>query len=248
MPRSDVDVVVVGGGAAGVAAARRLRQAGVDCLIVEARGRLGGRAFTITNESGFALDLGCGWLHSADRNPWVKIAQDHARVVTPDPAPMGVRPTATAPPRPALTHIPATERARAARGAAAPEPALTPGPNRPAAPRLAPDATSTSPASRLASRVKIVPLAEPPRGARVGAWSPPTPAALGMGAAIATAILLAIDRKLLIPLLIVAGVMGARAIARLPTGALRETLLADPGPDDDVNDLEKRVRRLAKRA
>jgi hypothetical protein len=68
-----------------------------------------------------------------------------------------------------------------------------------------------------------------------------------MGAAIATAILLAIDRKLLIPLLIAAGVMGARAIARLPR-ALRETLLADPGPDDDVNDLEKRVRQLAKRA
>jgi monoamine oxidase len=76
MPRSEVDVVVVGGGAAGVAAARRLRAAGVDCLIVEARGRLGGRAFTITDESGFALDLGCGWLHSADRNPWVKIAQE----------------------------------------------------------------------------------------------------------------------------------------------------------------------------
>jgi monoamine oxidase len=81
MPGSDVEVVVVGGGAAGVAAARRLRQAGVDCLIVEARGRLGGRAWTITDQSGFALDLGCGWLHSADRNPWVKIAQEQGAAI-----------------------------------------------------------------------------------------------------------------------------------------------------------------------
>ena len=76
MPRSDVDVVVVGGGAAGIAAARRLREAAIDCLIVEARPRLGGRAWTVIDESGYGLDLGCGWLHSADRNPWVKIAQE----------------------------------------------------------------------------------------------------------------------------------------------------------------------------
>ena len=78
MPRSDVDVVVVGGGAAGIAAARRLREAAIDCLIVEARPRLGGRAWTVIDESGYGLDLGCGWLHSADRNPWVKIAQEQS--------------------------------------------------------------------------------------------------------------------------------------------------------------------------
>ena len=174
-------------------------------------------------------------------------AQDHARVVTPAQASMKARPPATTPPRPALTHILATAAARAARCFAAPEPALTPGPNLPQTPHPAPEARWTPPASRLSSRIKILPLAEPRHRARVGA-SPPTPAALGTGAAIATAILLAIDRKLLIPLLIAAGVMGARAIARLPRGALRATLLADPGRDDDVNDLEQRVRQLAKRA
>ena len=62
MPRSDVDVdvVVVGGGAAGIAAARRLHEAAVDCLIVEARPRLGGRAWTVIDESGYALDLADG--------------------------------------------------------------------------------------------------------------------------------------------------------------------------------------------
>ena len=81
MPRSDVEVVVVGGGAAGIAAARRLHEAEIDCLIVEARARLGGRAWTVIDASGFALDLGCGWLHSADRNPWVKIAQEQGAAI-----------------------------------------------------------------------------------------------------------------------------------------------------------------------
>ena len=75
MPDSDVEVVVVGGGAAGVAAAKRLCRASINCLLVEARSRLGGRAYTVTDPSGFTLDLGCGWLHSADRNPWVRVAE-----------------------------------------------------------------------------------------------------------------------------------------------------------------------------
>jgi uncharacterized protein (TIGR01244 family) len=176
-----------------------------------------------------------------------EFAQDHAHVVA--PAPMEARPTAITPSAPASTDIPATEPPRpAARRAPAPKPALTPGPNLPPTSHAAPETARPPPAARLASRIKVVPLAAPRHAAPAFAWSPPTPAALGMGAAIATAILLAIDRKLLIPLLIAAGVIGARAIARLPPSALRETLLADPVPDDDINDLEKRVQRLAKRA
>lgn len=75
MANSDTEVVIIGGGAAGIAAGRRLAKAAITCLVVEARARLGGRAWTITDDSGFALDLGCGWLHSADRNPWAPIAQ-----------------------------------------------------------------------------------------------------------------------------------------------------------------------------
>ena len=75
MPDSDVEVVVVGGGAAGVAAAKHLHRASVKCLLVEARPRLGGRAYTVIDSSGSTLDLGCGWLHSADRNPWVRVAE-----------------------------------------------------------------------------------------------------------------------------------------------------------------------------
>jgi len=81
MANSDTEVVIVGGGAAGVAAGRRLAKAAIDCLLVEARGRLGGRAWTINDASGFALDLGCGWLHSAERNPWVPIVMQQGRTI-----------------------------------------------------------------------------------------------------------------------------------------------------------------------
>jgi len=64
---SQVDVVVIGAGAAGIAAARRLMRPGLSVLVLEARGRIGGRAWTVRAE-GEGLDMGCGWLHSADDN------------------------------------------------------------------------------------------------------------------------------------------------------------------------------------
>jgi monoamine oxidase len=69
------EVIVIGAGAAGIAATRRLVDAGVSVLLVEARGRIGGRAHTVVTASGDAIDLGCGWLHSADVNPWCGIAE-----------------------------------------------------------------------------------------------------------------------------------------------------------------------------
>jgi monoamine oxidase len=70
---SDPDVIVIGAGAAGLAAAAHVAAAGLAVRIVEARGRLGGRAFTRV-VGGFPLDIGCGWLHSADENELGKIA------------------------------------------------------------------------------------------------------------------------------------------------------------------------------
>lgn len=92
MPDSDVDVVVIGGGAAGVAAAKRLTDASIRCLLVEARARLGGRAWTVHDSGGHALDLGCGWLHSADRNPWSSIAQQNGFAIDRTPPPWMNRP------------------------------------------------------------------------------------------------------------------------------------------------------------
>ena len=71
-----VDVAVVGAGAAGIGAARRLAASRLSVVVLEARDRPGGRAQTLTGRSGAAIDLGCGWLHSADRNPWSVIAEE----------------------------------------------------------------------------------------------------------------------------------------------------------------------------
>jgi monoamine oxidase len=87
MAKNEFEVVIIGGGAAGVAAARRLHEAGVEALIVEARDRLGGRAWTFVDPSGFALDLGCGWLHSADHNPWREIAEARGFTIDRTPPP-----------------------------------------------------------------------------------------------------------------------------------------------------------------
>jgi len=87
MAHSETEVAIIGGGAAGIAAGRRLREASIDCLLIEARPRLGGRAWTVTDQSGCALDLGCGWLHSADRNPWATVAQAQGRTIDKTPPP-----------------------------------------------------------------------------------------------------------------------------------------------------------------
>src|SRR6202040_4012390 len=73
--KDDLEVVVVGAGAAGIGAAMRLAAARVSFAVFEARDRVGGRAHTIA-DAPFPLDLGCGWLHSAERNLWTRIAAE----------------------------------------------------------------------------------------------------------------------------------------------------------------------------
>jgi monoamine oxidase len=72
---SSVDVAIIGAGAAGLGAAHALQNSGLGVIVLEARDRVGGRAHTILAAPGIAFDLGCGWLHSADRNSFVGIAK-----------------------------------------------------------------------------------------------------------------------------------------------------------------------------
>lgn len=69
------DVVVVGAGSAGIAAAQTLIAAGKSVLVVEATGRIGGRAFTETTTFGAPFDVGCAWLHKSDDNPYTDYAR-----------------------------------------------------------------------------------------------------------------------------------------------------------------------------
>ena len=79
----DVDVVVVGAGVAGLAAAAELRARGWRCAVLEAADRIGGRAWTAYPAplGGKPFDLGGSWLHTAERNPLVPIATAAGRTL-----------------------------------------------------------------------------------------------------------------------------------------------------------------------
>ena len=72
---SSVDVAIIGAGAAGLGAAHALKHSGLSTLVLEARDRVGGRAHTMMASPDVVFDLGCGWLHSADQNSFVNIAE-----------------------------------------------------------------------------------------------------------------------------------------------------------------------------
>ena len=64
-------VVVVGAGIAGLAAARALAARGVKVQVLEARERVGGRVWTVDR-----LDLGAQWIHSTEGNPVTGLCRD----------------------------------------------------------------------------------------------------------------------------------------------------------------------------
>ena len=78
---SDVDVVVIGAGLAGLGAATALRDAGRSALVLEASDRIGGRAWTThpAELGGVWFDMGAVWLHNAETNPLVPIAAGGGR-------------------------------------------------------------------------------------------------------------------------------------------------------------------------
>ena len=75
VPRSGwVDAVVVGAGAAGIAAGRRRAAAGKRFVVLEAADQVGGRCITDTKTFGVPYDRGAHWIYAADINPLAKLA------------------------------------------------------------------------------------------------------------------------------------------------------------------------------
>jgi phytoene dehydrogenase-like protein len=69
------NVVVVGGGFAGLGVATKLHSAGLNVTLLEARDQLGGRAFTdSTAFEGMSIDMGAMWIHGVRNNPVHELA------------------------------------------------------------------------------------------------------------------------------------------------------------------------------
>src|SRR4029079_6320140 len=66
---SSVDVAIIGAGAAGLGAANALRNSGLSIIVLEARGRVGGRAHTIQPAPDGTFDVGWRWAHSVHTQP-----------------------------------------------------------------------------------------------------------------------------------------------------------------------------------
>lgn len=84
-PANMLDAVVIGAGAAGIAAGRRLAAANKHFVIVEASDRIGGRCFTETQTFGVPYDRGAHWLPAPDVNPIAKLAPRAGLEVYPAP-------------------------------------------------------------------------------------------------------------------------------------------------------------------
>jgi monoamine oxidase len=75
LPR-EADIVVIGAGAAGIAAARRIQAANRKVIVVEADARLGGRCWTDSATFDVPFDRGARWLHNPETNPMVRLARN----------------------------------------------------------------------------------------------------------------------------------------------------------------------------
>lgn len=74
----EADVLVIGAGMAGLAAARALQAAGRRVIVLEARQRIGGRVWTDTAWPDLPVDLGASWIHGVEGNPIAEIAAEQA--------------------------------------------------------------------------------------------------------------------------------------------------------------------------
>ena len=72
---TNISTIVVGAGAAGLSAAKTLRRAGIETIVLEATDHVGGRCVTDKTTFSAPFDLGGSWLHSAAINPLARLAE-----------------------------------------------------------------------------------------------------------------------------------------------------------------------------
>jgi monoamine oxidase len=75
-PPREADIVVIGAGAAGIAAARRVQAANRKVILLEAANQVGGRCLTDTSTFEAPFDRGARWMHNPETNPMVRLARN----------------------------------------------------------------------------------------------------------------------------------------------------------------------------
>jgi monoamine oxidase len=86
-----VDVIIVGAGSAGIAAARRIAAAGRRYVLLEASDHIGGRCVTDSKTFGLPFDRGAHWIYAPDLNPLTRLAPGRGIEVYPAPPSQKVR-------------------------------------------------------------------------------------------------------------------------------------------------------------
>jgi monoamine oxidase len=90
LPR-EADIVVIGAGAAGIAAARRIMAANRKVIVIEASGQAGGRCLTDITTFDVPFDRGARWLHNPETNPMVRLARSAGLDMSATPAGQKIR-------------------------------------------------------------------------------------------------------------------------------------------------------------
>ena len=90
LPR-EADIVVIGAGAAGIAAARRIQAANRKVIVVEAANQIGGRCITDATSFDVPFDRGARWMHNPDTNPVIKLARSAGLEIVTAPSGQKIR-------------------------------------------------------------------------------------------------------------------------------------------------------------
>jgi monoamine oxidase len=82
---------VIGAGAAGIAAARRIMAANRKVIVVEAASQIGGRCQTDISSFDVPFDRGARWMHNPETNPMIKLARAAGLEITTAPSGQKIR-------------------------------------------------------------------------------------------------------------------------------------------------------------
>ena len=90
LPR-EADIVVIGAGAAGIAAARRIAAANRKVIVVEAASQVGGRCITDISTFDVPFDRGARWIHNPETNPMIRLGRAAGLEILPAPSGQKIR-------------------------------------------------------------------------------------------------------------------------------------------------------------